>query len=470
MKRFTSLLLALLMALTLLPAAAWAEETAPADTQPEETAVVTQRADGGAVVYMADAADDADTGIATYAEGDDLAERAKAAGFVAMEMGEPKDWDTPGILRMNAPLGLEEGIDYTYTYEDGHLTLKLLPGEASHWKAALLYCVTSDELGDTLEFNFAFNRTEDSVYGTMCSSKYAAKRIEEFLNGKYDTLSELEDYIDAYSTYFDVATPKLNDGNTEICVEAGTRDYLCLVVWQNEAGDYTKYYLVVTIDGGEEGINHKVATPVLRDLAADRITVNSEINGGLDSWDITMALGQLSLTPAAGNTLSALATGNYPSWYNIGTFAVTAPGDEYTLQSYYNIDQTKNHRQLNDSPGSDGEKRISLYTRDNVNGGTLRYTLRWANADPTQPDIVEKLNVRVSPRPWGKLSDSEGEPNILDVAQLYNYILLEQKPLTKVDTVDPQLAAYDLNYDGLVDVYDIQTLYDYVVHNGSQAD
>ena len=36
--------------------------------------------------------------------------------------------------------------------------------------------------------------------------------------------------------------------------------------------------------------------------------------------------------------------------------------------------------------------------------------------------------------------------------------------------MDPQLAAYDLNYDGLVDVYDIQTLYDYVVHNGSQAD
>lgn len=467
MKRFTSLLLALLMALTLLPAA-WAEETVPANTRPEETAAVMQRADGGAVVYMADAADDADTGIATYADGEDLAERAKAAGFVAMEMGEPKDWDTPGILRMNAPLGLEEGIDYTYTYEDGHLTLKLLPGEASHWKAALLYCVTSDELGDTLKFSFKFNRTEDAVYGGMCSSKYAAERVERFLNGEDGIMGELDEYMSAYGASFDVATPKLNGDHTEICVDAGTRDYLCLVVWQNGAGVCTKYFMKVTIDGGE-GFRCTVATPKLRDLAADRVTVNSEINGGLDSWDITMALGQLSLTPAAGNALSALATGDDPDWYDIGTFAVTAPGDEYTLQSYYDIDQTKNHSHYSDSPGSDGEKRISLYTTDNVNGGTLRYTLRWANADPTLPDLVEKLNVRVSPRPWGKLSDSEGEPNILDVAQLYNYILLEQKPITKVDTVDPQLAAYDLNYDGLVDVYDIQTLYDYVVHGGSQA-
>ena len=467
-KRMTSLLLALLMALTLLPVTAWAEETVPADTQPEETPAVMQQADDGAVVYMADAADEADTGIATYVDGDDLAERAKAAGFVTMEMGEPKDWDTPGIFRVNAPLGLVEGTDYTYTYdyENGHLTLKLLPGEVSHWKAALLYCVTSDTLGDTLEFNFSFNRTEDSVYGTMCSSKYAAKRVEEFLNNKYDTLSELEDYMDAYGTYFDVATPKLNSGNTEICVEAGTRDYLCLVVWQNEAGEYTKYYLVVSIDGGE-GFRHTVATPVLRDLAADRVTVNSDVNGGLDSWNINTALGQLSLTPTAGNALSALATGNYADWYNIGTFAVTAPGDEYTLQSYYNIDQTKNRRSFNDSPESNGEKRLSLFTRDNMNGGTIRYTLRWANADPTLPDLVEKLNVRVSPRPWGKLTDDgEEDPSIVDVERLFEYLTKEQKPVTGVDRVDPQLAAYDLNYDGYVDVYDIQTLYEYVALGG----
>ena len=460
MKRFTILLLALLMALTLLPAA-WAEETIPADTQPEETPVVTQQTDGGAVVYMADA----DTGIATYAEGEDLAERAKAVGFVAMEMGGPEDWNKRGIFRMNAPLGLEEGIDYTYTYdyENGHLTLKLLPGEASHWKAALLYCVTSDELGDTLKFDFSFNRTEDAAFGGLCVPYDKSQRMENFLNGEYGTLRKSGSNSSGYGSDHVVATPKLNGDHTEICADAGAQDYLYLVVWQNEAGDYTKYFLKVTVDGGEKGINHTVATPELCDLVADRITVNNdEINGGLDSWKITKVLGQLSLTPDEGNTLSALTTESNPDRYNIGTFAVAAPGEAYTLQSYYIIDQVKSIHYYIDSPGDYAENNIELFTSDKENGGTLRYTLRWANADPTQPDIVEKLNVRVSPRPWGKLSDSEGEPNILDVAQLYNYILLEQKPITKVDTVDPQLAAYDLNYDGLVDVYDIQTLYECV--------
>lgn len=469
MKRFTSLLLALLMALTLLPAAAWAEETVPANTQPEETAAVMQRADGGAVVYMADAADDTDTGIATYADGEDLAERAKAAGFVAMEMMPHDGYKHPGAFEMEPPLGLEENTDYTYIFEDGHLTLNLLPGASDHWKAALLNCVTSDELGDTLKFEFSFDRVENTVSGAMCGPGYAARYFEEFLNNKYDTMHEFDDYSSGFGDHFAIATPVLNDSNTEICVEAGAQDYLYLVVWQNEAGDYTKYFLKVTINGGE-GFRHTVATPELCDLAADRITVNSDVNGSLDSWDITTALGQLSLTPAAGNTLSSLTTELYLDYYGIGTFAVAAPGEAYTLQSYYIIDQVKPIEHYNNSLQTNEKDQIELFTSDNENGGTLRYTLRWANADPTQPDIVEKLNVRVSPRPWGKLSDSEGEPNILDVAQLYNYILLEQKPITKVDTVDPQLAAYDLNYDGLVDVYDIQTLYDYVVHNGSQAD
>lgn len=468
MKRFISLLLALLMALTLLPAAAWAEEVDGG--QPEETPVVTQQADGGAVVYMADAADDADTGIATYAEGDDLAERAKAAGFVAMEIMSYDGYKHPGAFEMEPPLGLEENTDYTYTYdyENGHLTLKLLPGVASHWKAALLNCVTSDELGDTLKFDFSFSRVENTVSGAMCGPGYAARYFEEFLNNKYDTMDEFDEYSSGFGDHFAIATPVLNDSNTEICVEAGAQDYLYLIVWQNEAGEYTKYFLKVTVDGGE-GFRHSVATPKLRDLAADRIAVNSDdINGISGRWDITTALGQLSLMPKEGNTLSDLATGNYPDYYAIGTFAVTAPGNAYTLQSYYIIDQVKPIRHHNNSLQID-EKDIELFTSDNVNGGTLRYTLRWANADPTQPDIVEKLNVRVSPRPWGKLTATEGDPNILDVACLYNYILLEQKPITEVDKVDPQLAAYDLNYDGHVDVYDIQTLYEYVALGTTSA-
>ena len=447
MKRFTSLLLVLLMAMTLLPAAAWAEETAPADTQPEETPAVMQQAD--------------DTG-------DDLVARAKAAGYVAMEMGGPADWNKRGIFRMKAPLGLVEGSDYTYTYdyENGHLTLKLLPGEVSHWKAALLYCVTSDTLGDTLKFNFRFQRTEDAAFGGLCSPQYRSQYMEDFLNGEYGTLSKFGSNSSGYGMDHVVATPKLNGDHTEICVEAGAQDYLYLVVWQNEAGDYTKYYLVVTIDGGE-GINHEVATPVLRDLAAERIAVNSEINGGLSSWNITTTSGQLALTPTEGKALSDLTTeSNYR--YDIGTFAVKVPGEEYTLQSYYIVDQVKNTQSDINSPGGYAENDIELFTSDNVNGGTIRYTLRWANADPTLPDLVEKLNVRVSPRPWGKLTDDgKDDPSIVDVERLFEYLTKEQKPVTSDDMVDPQLAAYDLNYDGYVDVYDIQALYEYVAYHSN---
>ena len=438
-KRMTSLLLALLMALTLLPVQAWAEETVPVDTQPEETPAVMQQAD--------------DTG-------DDLVARAKAAGYVAIEMGAYNAYNTPGIFRMRAPVGLVEGTDYTYTFEDGHLTLKLLPGEVSHWKAALLNCVTSDVLGDTLKFDFSFNRTEAVVYGAMCKPQNGSPRMERFLNNEYGTLNELPSHSTGYGDDFAIATPELNGSNTEICVEAGARDYLYLVVWQNEAGEYTKYYMNMTVDGGE-GFRHTVATPVLRDLAADRFEADREVNGGITSWSITKALGQLSLMPQAGKTLEELTEETSYRCYSIGIFAVTAPSGGYTLQSYYDVDQATGDNGRNNNPGSGTKFYLGLYTSDNVNGSTIRFTLRWANADPTLPDLVEKLNVRVSPRPWGKLTDDGDEdPSILDVERLFEYLTKEQKPVTGDDMVDPQLAAYDLNYDGYVDVYDLQALYD----------
>lgn len=473
MKRFISLLLTLLMALTLLPAAAWAEETAPADAQQEETPAVLRQTDGGAAVYMVDTADGADTGIATYAAGDDLDAQLKDAGFVAPEMGEPNDWDTPGIFFISAPVGLEEGTDYTYTYEDGHLTLNLLPGVASHWKSALLNCVTSDELGDTLKFGVKFSRTSNTDFGSATDCSEMTEPIASFIGGNYGTMRPF-DYSEGFGFDFDVATPVLDGDNTDICVQAGAEDTYYLVVWQHEDGSYTKYALRITVDGGE-GFQHTVATPKICDLEPDRITINGDdIIGSLDSWDITVARGQLSLMPKTGKTLSELTNDQGHDYFDIGTFAATAPGDEYTLQSYYIIDQVKGTRHYNDLPASDPDSQeyfvnhLELFTSDGETGGTVRFTLRWANADPTQPDIVEKLNVRVSPRPWGKLSsDSTGDPNILDVACLYDYILFEKTPITDVDAVDPQLAAYDLNYDGYVDVYDIQTLYEYVVQSAT---
>lgn len=473
MKRFISLLLTLLMALTLLPAAAWAEETAPADVQQEETSAVLRQADGGAAVYMVDTADGADTGIATYADGDDLDAQLKAAGFVAPEMGTSDNRETPGVFFIIAPVGLEEGTDYTYTYEDGHLTLKLLPGVASHWKSVLLNCVPSDELGDTLKFNVEFERTSNTDFGSARSCSEMTERIASFIGGNYGTMHPF-DYSVCIGYDFDVATPVLDGDNTDICVQAGAEDTYYLVVWQHEDGSYTKYALRITVDGGE-GFQHTVATPKLRDLAADRFQVNNGIEGGETSWSIVKAPGQLSLMPQAGKALSELTRDQGYAYYDIGTFNVTSPGDNYTLQSYYFIDQADHYSTpWNYSPRTAPDNiqlwELDIFTSDNEMGSTLRFGLRWANADPSQPDIVEKLNVRVSPRPWGKLSsDSTGDPNILDVACLYNYILLEQKPITEVDKVDPQLAAYDLNYDGHVDVYDIQTLYEYVALGTTSA-
>ena len=463
-KRVTSLVLALLMALTLLPATVWAKEVDGG--QSVETPAVLQQADDGAVVYMADAADDADTGIATYAAGDDLVARAKAAGYVAIEMDAYNADDTPDIFHMSAPVGLVEGTDYTYTFEDGHLTLKLLPGEVSHWKAALLNCVTSDALGDPLKFHLSFNRTEAVAYGAICTPQDGSQWMEKFLNNEYDPLDEFPSDSIGYGDNFAIATPELNGSNTEICVEAGARDYLYLVVWQNEAGEYTKYYMHMTVDGGE-GFRHTVATPVLRDLAADRFEVDSEfgggINGGMTSWSVTKALGQLSITPQAGKSLEELAEKRRYEYYDIGMFAVTAPSGGYTMQSYYYVNQATWANGLSNNPGSGTVFHMPLFTSDNEKGGTIRFTLRWANADPTLPDLVEKLNVRVSPRPWGKLTDDAvGEPNIIDVERLFEYLTEERKPITGDDMVDPQLADYDLNFDGYVDVYDLQALYEYV--------
>lgn len=106
-------------------------------------------------------------------------------------------------------------------------------------------------------------------------------------------------------------------------------------------------------------------------------------------------------------------------------------------------------------------------------GGTLRYTLRWSSNNPDLPDLVEKLNVRIGDYALGKTAVTgdaamDSEPNILDVQNMYDHMTTSQTASgdgNDTDQVDPELATYDINFDGSADVYDLQGLYETVAQD-----
>lgn len=407
-----------------------------------------------------------------------LEEQLRDAGFEHPTMGDMETNRQYGYFYLDVPKGLEEGTDYTYTYDQttGTLTINMLEGDYTHWKAAYLNRVISEPETVYIDFGVHFSPAQAKVDNV--ANDVGREAIRALLRGEYS--GEKFYFEDLYYGFCGNGFTRVwldsNDSAITLRAEQGAEELIYAVVWADHDTDMivAKYMLKVVINV-EKGFAHTIQTPQVRDITANRITVDgTNITGGTNAWNIVNKNGQLAFMPASGYTLSGIMNGKT----YITSFTIASPGPEYTLQSYY-------VRQFRD--GSNMEEKeptgltFTVDTHDNLvdsdtgtKGGTLRYTLRWSSDNPDLPDLVEKLNVRIGDYALGKTvltgnAEQDSEPNILDVQNMYEHMTESQTTSESngndTDQVDSELATYDINFDGSADIYDLQGLYEVVAQD-----
>ena len=349
--------------------------------------------------------------------------------------------DDFGKFFIDMPAGMVKGSDYNYTYENGVLTVTLFKGKQDHWRAAYLDSIYNDA-DDGLSFSILFNSVSGAkhCYQDVFTPTSAWDMLDD---SKLKSMpsSNVPDFT-RFGNGFSLAYKETNGSNTTIYVNSGREEYYYAVVWEDEDGNLTKYALKVIVRSDSD-FSHTVPTLDMRSFN----TTESRL--GLDAFNDAWASpirkdGLLVLAPASGKTWQDTKTGN---------INVVAPVG-YTLQSCY-IDYFDDGNEKVCEQGIDGQYSFGVSVFDQAAGGISRYVLRWRSNGNNKPDLVETLTVRVDPQPLGKPSGGPGEPNAQDMQAIYEYLTEDKTPTGGRNTCD-------INFDGEVDVYDLQRLYEAV--------
>lgn len=154
---------------------------------------------------------------------------------------------------VNAPTGLIEGTDYIYRYDPttGHVTIKLLKGNAAHWRKA--YQAVADEGLDYFGFTVGFEQPSGTNQLYFYFAQQDDRGVGSFINGSY------ADYFTPYEgttlrpgstrTFADVSVSR--DGAVMLSVEKGSRWVRCIAVWANNGTAKNQLMYTVSIEADE---------------------------------------------------------------------------------------------------------------------------------------------------------------------------------------------------------------------------
>ena len=188
MKKLLALLLSLVMVLSLVPNV-WGTDDAQPEETPPETVKTEETVELQAPVETEEAVDAPEIEeLPETPEGESeektIIEKLQDAGYKAPAEGE----DVTFIF----PEELVRGMDYDYTYVDGLLTVRILPGQKAHWEAA--YQNNSVESGNNIIFSTEFVPPEEAKsMAKLCSnSEYGA--VTGFIN-------DTNEYHEVYPHY-----------------------------------------------------------------------------------------------------------------------------------------------------------------------------------------------------------------------------------------------------------------------------
>lgn len=263
MKKCISLLMALLMALSLLPATAVAAE--PSETvqqevlqseEPAQQQEVSQEAQLPELTLAEPETEEDENIPAVLSASDDLDTQLSSAGFTAPQMGsingDTKDfylitpwWDSGCV-----------SFDYDGSGSVGKLTVTLKPATLARWKA--LYEAEQNNgfgFNDSLDVNIRSDAPAGAVRGAgaLIWDAGCTNTVQNFLDGN------LNDYMDPYRVsggydcfgrYFPLISVEKRDGKVVLSAESGETYYRYLMVWDDDYNDSSRlaqYNLFVTV-------------------------------------------------------------------------------------------------------------------------------------------------------------------------------------------------------------------------------
>lgn len=254
MKKITALVLALIMTLSLLPTIAWAE---------------------------------------TDSSTPSVFDRLAAAGYAA---------PTATDLTIEFPTGLVEGEDYTYTYEDGMLTIHVLKGSKANWEAAS----NNIQMGNNIVMNVTMPKPQSNATGVArMNGNLTSGQVDNFIT---NTLNyENRAYWVRYSIPLAAANkgtngttiaPTASPNGMYILANYCDQNYIPIDKW------VLRYQVVV-----DEAFVHNTGSVQTVPVPAARITVvGTDSTSSLDSsqWDVSIIDGSVSVKAKTDNpTLEA---------------------------------------------------------------------------------------------------------------------------------------------------------------------
>lgn len=244
MKKWISLLMALLMALSLLPATAVAAES----SEPVQQEEISREE-----LTLAETEENAPTVLSAS---DDLDTRLSNAGFTAPQMGsmngDPKDFYLCTPWQDNDCVS----FDYDNSGIVGKLTVTLKPATLEQWKA-LYKAEQSDGFGfhDSLDVNIRSDAPSGTVRGAgaLIWEAGCTNVVQDFLDGNLGSYMELygvSSGYDSFGRYFPLISVEKRNGKVILSAESGETYYRYLMVWDNDNDDSSRlsqYNLLVTV-------------------------------------------------------------------------------------------------------------------------------------------------------------------------------------------------------------------------------
>lgn len=244
MKKCISLLMALLMALSLLPATAVAAEP----TEPVQQEEISREE-----LTLAETEENAPTALSAS---DDLDTRLSNAGFTAPQMGsmngDHKDFYLCTPWQDNDCVS----FDYDNSGIVGRLTVTLKPATLAKWKA-LYEAEKQQDFGfhDSLDVNIRSDApvgTERGA-GALIWEAGCTNLVQDFLDGNLGSYMELygvSSGYDSFGRYFPLISVEKRNGKAILSAESGETYYRYLMVWDNDNDDSSRlaqHNLFVTV-------------------------------------------------------------------------------------------------------------------------------------------------------------------------------------------------------------------------------
>lgn len=251
MKKCISLLMALLMALSLLPATALAAE--PTE---QETVSQKEQLPELALAEPEPMLETEEGAPAVLSASDDLDTRLSSAGFTAPQMGsingDPKDF------YLRTPWQDSDCVSFAYDGSGivGRLTVTLKPATPAKWKA-LYEAEKQQDFGfdDSLDINIRSDAPVSTVRGAgaLIWEAGCTNTVQNFLDGNLDDYMEpyrVSGGYDGFGRYVPLISVEKRNGKIILSAQEGETYYRYLMVWDNDNDDSSRlaqYNLFITV-------------------------------------------------------------------------------------------------------------------------------------------------------------------------------------------------------------------------------